>query len=196
LTARLHINKVGIRVLGVAESFSKSDKKSVLGCVVMRGDLVIDGIVIGSATVGGDDATEAVLRAFKSLSRNDINAIMLSGCVLSMYNIVDVDGLAKRSRVPVVCLTYRETSGIESAIRHHFPVGAERKLAAYRSLGERKRVRLSSGKSIYIRVSGIAEPDAIALVDKFTMQGSLPEPVRVAKLLARAVRAAGSSRLG
>lgn len=183
-------------MLGVAESFSKLDKKSVLGCVVMRGDLVIDGVVIGRATVGGDDATESVLRAFRSLSRNDINAIMLSGCVLSMYNIVDVDYIARRSGVPVICITYRETSGIEDAIRRHFPDRAEEKIASYRRLGERKRVRLGSGKSVYIRASAIAERDAVALVDRFTLQGSLPEPVRVAKLLARAVRAAESSRQG
>ncbi|MCK5303587.1 MAG: hypothetical protein KAJ96_10630, partial [Candidatus Thorarchaeota archaeon] len=35
--------KRGTRVLGVAESFKKSDKKGVVAGIVMRGDIRIDG---------------------------------------------------------------------------------------------------------------------------------------------------------
>src|SRR2546430_16083129 len=54
---RLHLNKPGIRALGVAESFKEGDLKSRLAGVVMRSGLVIDGFVLGAATLGGDDAT-------------------------------------------------------------------------------------------------------------------------------------------
>jgi endonuclease V-like protein UPF0215 family len=111
---------------------------------------------------------------------------MVSGCILSVYNIVDADSLSDRTKLPVVCLTYRETAGIEGAILRHFPGRAEEKLAAYRKLGERKRFALRSGGAVYARVSGLADREAAAIVDRFTLQGSVPEPVRVARLLARA----------
>ncbi|MGH9910516.1 MAG: DUF99 family protein, partial [Nitrososphaerales archaeon] len=41
---RLHIEKKAIRALGIAESFVKSQNQSVLAGVVMRSDMIIDGI--------------------------------------------------------------------------------------------------------------------------------------------------------
>jgi uncharacterized protein len=183
---RLHLNKQGLRVLGVAESFRQGEKSSLLAGVVMRGDLVVDGFAFGRTSVGGDDATSRILALCKGLKRNDVNLIMVSGAILSLYNIIDIDVLASKSKLPVVCLTYKETAGIEDSIIRHFPDKKEEKLEAYRKLGRRKRLRLASGFTVFARTAGIKDADALRVVDMFTLQGSLPEPVRVAKLLARA----------
>lgn len=190
---RLHLNKRGIRALGVAESFRPTSRWSVLAGVVMRGDFVVDGMALGRASVGGDDATSSIASLYRRFRRNDVNLLMVSGCILSLYNIVDVDGLARRTGLPVICLTYKETSGIEDAIRRHFPDRTDEKLAAYRKLGPRKKVQLRSGHAVYTRTSGISESDARNVVNLFTLQGSVPEPVRVARLLARAGAAARRS---
>jgi len=182
---RLHLNKPGIRALGVAESFRDSDVESRLAGVVMRGDLVVDGFVLGAATVGGDDATKNILKMFRALHRSDINLIILSGCIISMYNIIDVDSLSKKTGLPVICLTYRESRGIERAIRHHFK-DHEKKLRAYRNLGGREPLKLKSGFKVFVRTSGATRSDAEGVLNVFTLQGSIPEPVRLAKLLARA----------
>jgi len=186
---RLHLNKPGIRALGVAESFRKGQKRSVLAGVVMRSDFIIDGVAIGRTAVGGDDATSSIARLFKMLRRNDINVILVSGAILSLYNIIDVDLVAEKTHLPVVCLTYKETAGIEGSIKRHFPVGAEKKLEAYSKLGKRLGVRLHTGHRVYVRTSGIEPDSAKPVLDLFTIQGSIPEPVRVAKLLARALLA-------
>jgi len=183
---RLHLNKRGIRVLGVAESFKQTERWSILAGVVMRGDFIVDGLAFGRTSVGGDDATASILKLFRSLRRNDINLLMVSGAILSLYNILDVDLLSERTAVPVICLTYKETTGIESSIIRKFPDGAPEKLRAYRKLGPRRRLDLASGHTVYARTSGISERDALPVVDMFTLQGSIAEPVRVARLLARA----------
>ncbi len=182
----LHTNKKGIRVFGVAESFTRGDKRSRLGGVVMRGDLVVDGIVLGSAKVGGDDATSRILKMYRKLRRNDVNLIMLSGCVISHYNIVDVDEVAKKSEVPIICLTYNESRGIAGAIKRNFPDNYHAKLAIYRKLGERQPIRLKTGFKLFVRSSNLKRTDVQRVLDSFTLQGGIPEPVRVAKLLARA----------
>lgn len=183
---RIHLNKKGIRVLGVAESFRQPARRSLLAGVVMRGDFVVDGVGFGRTSVGGDDATRTVASLYRKLRRNDVNLVMVSGAILSLYNIIDVDALARKTRLPVVCLTYKETAGIEESIKRHFPDRNEQKLEAYRRLGKRQKLKLSSGFTVYARTSGVAEKEALGLVDMFTLQGSMPEPVRVAKLLARA----------
>ncbi|HEV2137323.1 MAG TPA: DUF99 family protein [Nitrososphaerales archaeon] len=183
---KLHLNKPGIRALGVAESFRKGRKSSVLAGVVMRSDFIVDGVAIGKTSVGGDDATASIGSLNRGLKRNDINLILVSGAILSLYNIVDVDELSRRSRLPVVCLTYKETSGIEGSIRRHFPDTAETKLKAYRRLGRRTGVLLKSGHKVYVRMSGLELSTLKPVLDAFTLQGSIPEPIRVAKLVARA----------
>ncbi len=184
---RLHLNKRGIRALGVAESFESGDRKSTLAGVVMRSDLVTDGFVFGRATVEGDDATSAIARMYRKLARNDVNVIMLSGCIISMYNIVDVDALAEKLNLPVVCVTYKESSGIERSIRRHFGNNASKKLEAYKKLGGRRRLVLKTGYTVYYRANSITDLEVERLLNIFTLQGGVPEPVRVAKLLARAV---------
>jgi uncharacterized protein len=183
---RLHLNKPGIRALGVAESFRQGQRSSMLAGVVMRSDFVIDGVALGKTAVGGDDATNAIASLFRRFRRNDVNLVLVSGAILSLYNIIDVDSLSARTKLPVVCLTYKETAGIEGSIRRHFPEGAEEKLVAYRRLGARTGVILHTGKRVYVRTAGIDAEATARVLNAFTLQGSTPEPVRVAKLLARA----------
>lgn len=182
----VHLSKPGIRALGVAESFRQGQTRSVLAGVVMRGDFVVDGVALGRTAVGGDDATSAIASLLRKLRRNDINLVIVSGAILSLYNIIDVDGLARRTKLPVICLTYKETAGIEGSIRRHFPGGAERKLQAYRELGRRTGVRLRTGQRVFVRSSGLEKEEVAKVLDAFTLQGAVPEPVRVAKLFARA----------
>jgi endonuclease V-like protein UPF0215 family len=189
---QLHLNKPGIRALGVAESFRQGQRRSVLAGVVMRSDFVIDGVALGRTAVGGDDATYSIASLFRRFKRNDVNLIIVSGAILSLYNIVDVDGLSAKTKLPVICLTYKETSGIEDSIRRHFPEGAEEKLQAYRSLGKRTGLRLHTGHRVYVRTAGLRSSAVKPVLDAFTLQGSIPEPVRVAKLLARASLAGGA----
>jgi endonuclease V-like protein UPF0215 family len=186
---RLHLNKPGIRALGVAESFRQGERSSVLAGVVMRSDHIVDGVAFGRTTVGGDDATDSIAALHRKLARNDINLLMVSGAILSLYNIVDADRLSARTGLPVVCLTYKETAGIEDSIRRRFPERAEEKLRAYRKLGKRTGVRLHTGKKVFVRASGIEKGDVKKVLESFTLQGSVPEPVRLAKLMARAMSA-------
>ena len=182
---RVHANKRAIRALGVAESFRIADRFSTIAGVVMRSDLIVDGFAFGRATVGGDDATGALVSLCKELHRADVNLLMLSGAVISYYNVVDVDALSSETGLPVICLTYRESSGLEGSIRARFSEGWQTKLSRYRRLGERSVLSLKTGKKVYVRLAGIKKDDARMVVEAFTKQGALPEPVRVARLLAR-----------
>ena len=182
------IPKKGVRVLGIAESYTgrHSDHiRSTLAGVVMRRDRIIDGIGFGSATVGGMDATDGILDIFHSLKRNDINYTMLSGCVVSWFNIVNPAIIVEETGIPLITVTYENSSGLEEDIRHHFPEDAER-LEAYHRLGNRIEVQLHTGYPVFIRSWGIGEEDSSLLCNLFTIEGKIPEPIRVARLLARA----------
>ncbi|MEM0287031.1 MAG: DUF99 family protein [Nitrososphaerota archaeon] len=186
---RFHVFKKGIRVLGIAESFDPSkDKKSTIAGVVMRKDLVIDGVSLETATLGGDDATKSVISLYKSFHRRDINVIMLSGAIISYYNIVDLERVSSTTNRPLICLTYRESPGLEEVFKKRFPGSYQEKIEAYKKLGSRDTFTLSTGKKVYARLVSIAKEDAKKLLDDFVLQGRYPEPVRIASLIASAVR--------
>ena len=183
----LHINKKGIRVLGIAESFKRDYDKSVLAGVVMRSDWIIDGVAFDEITVGGMDATEVVLRVFDSMQRDDINVMMLNGCVISWFNIIDIKAVYDRLRIPVICVTYEESEGLEEHIAKHFDA-TERdyRIEAYKRLGYRVAVKLHTNYEVLIRFLGLEKKEAAAVLKKFTTHGRVPEPLRVAKIAARA----------
>jgi len=179
----MHIPKKGIRALGIAESYTGCERSTLAG-VVMRKDLRIDGFSFGSVTVGGVDATETVIQMIQDLERRDLNVIMLSGCVIAWFNIMDPGQIEKTVGIPVICVTYEESDGLEEDIRYHFP-GDENRISAYLKMGNRIPVDLGTGQKIYIRSWGISHNDAAQLCNEFTLEGKIPEPLRVARLCAR-----------
>ncbi|MFP3283602.1 MAG: DUF99 family protein [Nitrososphaeria archaeon] len=185
--ARPSLGKRGIRCLGVAESFRLGGlPRSIFAGVVMRKDLFVDGASLSTATVGGDDSTDAVLELYRGLRRDDIGVIMISGAVVSWFNVIDPERIWEEAGRPVLVLTYRTSRGLEAAIRARFGDRWEEKLDAYRRLGPREKVQLHTGFPVYVRAVGLGAREAAKVLNDFTAQGRYPEPVRVAGLLARA----------
>ena len=176
-------------MLGVAESFKKNQETSTLAGVVMRSDMIIDGLAIGAMKVSGSDSTNAVVEMFSNLRRNDINAIMISGSVLSLYNVLDLDLIFSKLKLPVLALSFsKSSSDLARNIRERFPkIVAEKKIELLEKLGESEKITLDTGYAVFVRSSGINGTNAKRLLDKFTLQGSSPEPIRVARLLAKAI---------
>jgi len=180
----LHLEKKGIRGLAIAESFSQNSKKSILSGIVMSTDLIIDGFVFGHSTVGGDDATDAILAMYEKLDRQDISFLLISGIVISLYNIIDMKRISEKIGLPVIGITYEESSGIEDAIKHHFPESYKSKLTEYSKLEPRKKITLHTSYNLYVRNEGCTVLEAKQLLDKITLQGSIPEPLKITQLLA------------
>ena len=183
---RFHTEKRGIRVLGIAESFKKTSACSTLAGIVMRLDLIIDGMVFGNVAIEGNDSTRNILSMYMSLKRNDINCIMLDGLIISMYNIINGEELRENTNVPVIAISFKDSEGLEGTIQRHFHIDSKLKLEQYRKLGQRDKILLKTGKVLFIRYWGISSKEASTIVNSFTIQGSIPEPIRIAKLAARA----------
>lgn len=193
----VHVNKKGIRAVGIAESFRRELEKSVLAGIVMRSDFIIDGVGFNRITVGGMDATEGIVHLVESLHRDDINLMMLNGCVISWFNIVDLQKVYERLRIPLICVTYEESEGLEAHIALHFE-GHERdvRIEAYKDLGERVPMKLYNHYEVLIRHLGIEKTEAELVLKKFTAHGRVPEPLRVARIVARALLRADNQFLG
>lgn len=185
---RLHVHKKAFRALGISESFTRNlGDRSILAGVVLRSDQVIDGFTFSKTTVGGMDATEKIVEMYKALERDDINVLMLNGCVISWYNVIDLQKVHEETTLPLICVTYEESTGLEKYFIQLFPDDYEKRIEIYHRNGSRTKVKLHTGYDVYIRFYGMSLEDAKGTLNKFTLHGAVPEPLRIARLLARGI---------
>ena len=180
---RFHNDKKGIRILAIAESFQKQDRKSILAGIVMRRDLVVDGFAYSDTIVGGNDGTHKVLSMIHSLGRTDINCVLLGGLIISLFNIISGKYINEITGIPVIAISYRKSSGLKDSIHGN---AENEKIKEYLKLEERKPLKLWTGKTIYVRHWGLEFSDASKLLNSLVIQGAKPEPLRLATLAARA----------
>lgn len=176
--------KPGVRALGIAESY-RNEQSTLCGAVVTT-EGTVDGFAFASCTVGGLDATAAVLELWRDAGRPDVRFLLLSGVALAWYNLLDLDRLAAQVSVPIFALTYEASDGLATDIRAQFSgEAAEARLKRYRALPERTPLEVDD-ETIYVRSRNAADVDPATVLQTFTRAGGRPEPVRVARLAARA----------
>jgi endonuclease V-like protein UPF0215 family len=192
----------GARAIGIAESYVGSDEpspsddaatrsdnptRSTLAAAVVGPDRVVDGLTYGSCTVGGTDATGAIADCVERLGRPDAGCVLVAGVALAWYNLVDLHRLADAADRPVIAVSFEASDGLADALRDEFDGDAlDARLAAYEGLPDRTRVDLD-GDTVWIRPVGCDTGTATERVRSLTPSGSgRPEPLRVARLAARA----------
>lgn len=179
--------KPGSRSLGIA--FSDGETTSRIAGAVVRADGLLDGLAFGTCTVGGTDATAAVIDLLDRLDRDDVRRLLCAGVAPAWYNVVDIGAVYAAADCPVVAVSFEASDGLEPALREQFAGDAlARRLAAYRALPERRRVEVGGGE-LFVRAAGIDDTEAARLVRELTRRGDRPEPLRAARLAARARRA-------
>jgi endonuclease V-like protein UPF0215 family len=161
----------------------------------MRKDMIIDGFAVTSATVGGMDSTDAVIELFRSLNRSDINLVMVNGCVIAWFNVIDLGRIHETLNLPLICVTYDESEGLEKYLKEYFPEDWQKRLDVLNKNAGRSEVTLHTGHRLFERELGIDHDEAVRLLNMFILQGSIPEPLRLAKLLARTIHRAVSKGL-
>ncbi|ADQ68296.1 hypothetical protein C499_14715 [Halogeometricum borinquense DSM 11551] len=182
--------KSGTRALGIAESYTDDgvEAESVLCGAVVRADRVIDGAAYGTCTVGGTDVTDVIRGLFSNLGREDVRLVFVAGVAPAWFNLVDLRRLADAVDRPVLSVSFESSSGLRSALKAAFS-GEEldTRLAVYESLPPRRRVTVGDD-TVFVRSVGISDDEAARAVRAYTPTGGRPEPLRVARLLARSGR--------
>ena len=177
--------KAGVRALGVAES-ARAERSTLAG-VVVRANRTVDGLSFATCTVGGTDATDAIVELYDRLDREDVRYVLVAGIALAWYNMVDLHRLGRAFDRPVLSVTFEASDGLHDDIGSAFEDEAERtrRLETYRRQPDRHAVTVN-GETVYVRAVGLDAADARDVVRAFTPEGGRPEPLRVARFAARA----------
>lgn len=160
----LHAHRGDVRVVGVV-------------CAGTR----LDGLVSGRVRRDGTNSTR-VLSELVTRGRfvEHIRAIMMMGLTFAGFNVVDLHALAASTGVPVLVVARRppDLGRIEAALRTRVR-GGDKKWSLIQAAGPMEPLG-----ALWVQRAGLSLAEAQALLTSTTLQGHVPEPLRLAHLIA------------
>jgi uncharacterized protein len=180
--------KSQVRVLGIDDApFSFRDGKVPMVGVVVRLPGYVEGVMISEVTVDGDDADRSIIDLIsRSRYRDQIKLVMIDGAAVGGFNVVDIDLLSKATGIPFCTVTRDrpDLDSIKTALLKHFPDWQKRSETVERH--EQIEVRTEHGP-LFVSIAGSSLEDTEQLLRHSTIQGTIPEPLRLAHLIATAM---------
>jgi endonuclease V-like protein UPF0215 family len=170
-------------VLGIDDGpFRKRQREPVpIVGVTMEGADLVEGVAVTAFPVDGDGATEFLARWVMGLrARAGLHGLVLGGITLAGLGIVEIPRLAERVERPVLAVGRRSSRRSELA-RALRAAGLEERLP----LLERTPAAFRVADGLWVSAAGIAREGAAALVRATLRKARVPEPLRLAHLLAR-----------
>lgn len=182
------LGKPFARVAGVDDgSFRRADRRAPLVGVICAGPSSVEAVLRGSVAVDGTDATDRIARLFEgSPHLEGIRAVVTDGIAFGGFNLLDLGELSSRLGRPVIAVTRRppDYARIRRALVTYFPRDARRRWSRVRA---HRLFRVPTGGApIWAAAVGCRRAEAAALVRRLAVHGFWPEPLRLARLIARA----------
>lgn len=176
-----------IPVVGVEDgSFKKGITRKTRLVAVLFLETTIEDVRVKNVTVDGMDATEALLKMINGWS---FGAVLLSGVSFAGFNIIDPTVVHERYGKPVVIIsrTKPDNVAVKRALRRHFK-DWEMRWNIFKKLGEVHKVHvMKNAEPVYIETVGETFAWTRSLIRAFSFCGRMPEPLRVARLIARGI---------
>lgn len=179
--------KKNMRILGVDDGpFTFNDRSVLVVGVVVRGVNYIEGIIKKSVKRDGFDSTNVLTEMVdNSRYKEQIRVIMTDGIALAGFNVIDIGRLHKTTGKAVISITRDKPDEkmVEEALKNHFKDWKKRvEMIEEYPLIEVKTVY----KPIFVKSVGVDENETKTIIKNSIVRGRLPEPIRLAHLIASA----------
>ncbi len=183
--------KPEIRILGVDDGPFTPDHSGKVPLVgaVFRGGKWLDGVMVTSVEKDGLDATERLIDMVGS-SRHlgQLRILMTDGITFAGFNVLDAKRVFRETSLPVISISRRppDMADIKKAVKH-LPEWRER-WEVIKAAGKIYPVKTKIHEApVYMQPVGMSKEDAEAVVRLSSTRSLVPEPLRVAHLIATAV---------
>ncbi len=178
-------------VLGIDDApFDKGQPQPVrIVAVLMEGNDLMEGMAVTEFPVDGDDATGFLAEWIRMMRwEAALHAVVLGGITLAGLGLVDIEELAERLGVPAFAVTRRETR--KSRVGEALTAAG---LADRLPIVARSPAAIRVRPGLYMAFAGTDREHAIALIESTLHKSRMPEPLRLAHVIASAL-AWGQSR--
>jgi uncharacterized protein len=192
VSSDFHI-KPEIRILGIDDSALLNDNVMIVGTVFRGGDWM-DGVLRSDITKDGLDATEIISNMIKkSKHYGQVRVVILDGITYGGFNVVDIEKLYEETGIPIIVImrAYPDFEKIKSALTN-FP-DYEKRWKIIQRAGKIDEIILKNKSTIYIQKKGISLKSAEKILRLTSIRSNIPEPLRVAHLIATGI-SLGESR--
>jgi len=177
-----------IRILGIDDApFTFHEKYATVIGVVMRGGEYLECVLRNQVTIDGTDATIICKQMIQnSRHRRQLKAVMIDGACLGGFNVVDIDELSESTQLPVITVTRDkpDRKKIKHALQKNFKDWKKRWILLQK--GPLHMVP-TQHNPMYIKCTGVSLEDAKEIINISTIRGVIPEPIRVAHLIASGI---------
>jgi endonuclease V-like protein UPF0215 family len=181
--------KEEIRILGIDDGpFTKDDKEVIVIGVVYRGGEFIDGLLRTFVEIDGLDATEKLAKMVNSSRhKQQLKVIMLDGITLGGFNIVDVKKLYSETKIPIIVINRKvpDLKSIKTALEKNFE-DFKKRWKMILNAGKIKELKLEKF-SLYYQNIGLEDEEAEEVILTSMKHAQIPEPLRVAHLIATGI---------
>lgn len=180
--------KANVRVLGVDDApFSFDDDEVLVVGAMTRGPTYLEAVTRTRVAVDGTDATDKLAEMVTSSRyRENLHALILDGAALGGFNVVDIPALHDDTGVPVVTVTRDrpDLDAMQATLRSKFDDWKER----WDRLRQAELFEVATDhQPLHVKAVGIDRGEVQPLLSTFTVRGALPEPIRIAHLIAAGV---------
>jgi uncharacterized protein len=181
--------KPEIRILGIDDGrfVPRSKGSAIVVGVVFRGGESIDGVMHTHVEIDGLDATDKFIQMINdSPHHRQLRLIMLNGLTFAGFNLVDIKKLYVETELPVLALTHEkpDLEAVHEALRK-LPDSEERWKIVLEA-GELNEIQ-HNGTKLYVELAGFSLADAKRIIQLTSTRSYLPEPLRVAHLIASGI---------
>ncbi len=184
--------KPQIRILGIDDGSLCGEEVLLVG-VVFRGGFWIDGLLSCWIKRDGTDATDKIISMVKNTKHEDLRVIMTDGVTFAGFNTIDIQRISQETALGIIPVMRRmpDFEKIEKALEH-FPDKHERWECIKRA-GPVHQITVHRG-DLYFQYAGLEEEEAAKIIKLTCMHSQLPEPVRVAHIIATGIIRGEASR--
>lgn len=180
-----------IRILGfddgAFEFKSAGSLVPVIG-VIYRGGNFIDGMLRTDITIDGMDATDKLIKRIESTRhRQQLKVVMLDGITLGGFNIVDIHKLHNETGLPIIVVNRKipDLKAVRKALKRFDDF--KKRWQTIKNAGKIKTYSFKKGKNLYYQSIGLGDEEAEEILSLSSTRGFIPEPLRVAHIIATAV---------
>ena len=181
-----------LRVLGIDDGYFKprTKTKTLLVGIVYRLGHRVEGILSSKISVDGFDSTKQIIKmAKKTKFSGQVAFIILSGINFAGFNVADIKKIHSSTKLPVIVVFRKKPrmEKIKAAIKKTtFP---KKRFSLIEQGGQ-----INPFKSFFFQVYGCTKQEAKTILRKTLLHSNMPEPVRLAHLIASGITIGESTR--
>lgn len=149
----------------------------LIGCVCSGSRL--DIVVRDTIEKDGDDVTSVMARLASDETLKHVRGVLLQGITFGGFNVCDIHRLADQLELPVLVVTRKKPrlALVREAVKR-LP-GWEPKWALMEAAGEPEACG-----DVFVQRAGLTLTEAAAMLERTTAHGIIPEPLRLAHIIA------------